>query len=516
MNRGGKKGIIITVIIILCIVALVAGGFLVYATTDLFHSNQSLFFKYIGQVLENFEAVENTQMAEIESLKESTPYQVTGKLKYEPTEENTDNNSQILGNMELNVTSNVNKPEEKAYTKATLRHQNSDLFTLEYAHSNNIYALKSNEIVTAFLGVENDNLKVLMQKLGITDTSTIPNTIEGMDMSQLFSVTEEEKAHIKDTYLNALIQNINKDSFSKDPDLTISKEGVTYQTTAYRLTLSGEEIRTLEIALLQTLQQDSITLNLLATKAKLLGLDENYTQVNSLNSQIQKQINEISNTNSLPNEGISIAVYVDSGKVITTEIIVNNEVKYTIYGEKQESTINRHITMENLSTDTKIEFAQTETRNNNETTNNIIISLNDSITVEIYVDSLGSAQEQAISTNVEASLSQDGEIYSTIYYNQETTFQEEMSEIIELTNSNCAVLNNYTTEQLLPLLESIGQRITVVLEEKKQAIGWKDEMQSIFERAEQGAQEYEQERQREQEALQSMINQVDKMMNEQV
>ena len=516
MNRGGKKGIIITVIIILCIVLLSVGGFLVYATTDLFHSNQSLFFKYIGQVLENFETVENTQMEEIKNLKESTPYQVTGKLTYEPAEESTDNNIKILSNMELDITSNVNKPEEKAYTKAILRHQNSDLFALEYAHSNNIYALKSNEIVTAFLGIENDNLKVLMQKLGITDTSTIPNTIEGMNMSQLFSITEEEKEHIKDTYVNTLMQNINKNSFSKEPDLTISKEGVTYQTTAYRLTLSAEELKALQIALLQTLQQDSITLNLLATKAKLLGLDENYTQVNSLNGQIQKQINQISNQTSLSNEGISIAVYVDSGKVITTEMIVNNEVKYTIYGEKQESTINRHVSMENLSTDTKIEFAQTETRNNNETINDIIISLNDSITAEIYVDNIGSAQEQAISTNVEASLSQDGEIYGTIYYNQEIAFQGEMTDIVELTNSNCAVLNNYTTEQLLSLLESIGQRIATVFEEKKQAIGWKDEIEGIFENAQQGAQAYEQERQNEQEALNSMLNEVDSMMNEQV
>ncbi len=513
MNRGGKKGIIITVIIILCIVVLAAGGFLVYATTDLFHSNQSLFFKYIGQVLENFQTVENTQMAEIENLKESMPYQVTGKLTYEPANGNTDSNSQILGNMQLNITSNVNKTEEKAYTKAILSHQNSDLFTLEYAHSNNIYALKSNEIITAFLGIENDNLKVLMQKLGITDTSTIPNTIEGMDMSQLLSITEEEKAHIKDTYVNALIQNINKDNFSKDPDLTISKESVTYQTTAYRLNLSGEELKTLQIALLQTLQQDSITLNFLATKAKLLGLDESYTQVNNLTNEIQKQINQISNQTSLSNEGISIAIYVDNGKVITTEIIINNEIKYTIYGETQESTVKRHISMENLSTDMKIVYEQNETRNGNETTNNIIINLNDIIEMQIYVENLGSAQEQAISTNVEVVFSENGEVNGAVYYNQEMTFQGKMTDIVELTNSNCAVLNNYTTEQLLPLLESIGQRIATVFEEKKQAIGWKDEIQGIFENAQQGAQEYEQERQNEQEALQSTINQVDRMMN---
>ena len=511
MNRGGKKGIIITIIIILCILLLAVGGFLVYATTDLFHSNQTLFFKYIGQVLENFEYVENTQMAEIENLKESMPYQVTGKLTYEPSEENTDNNSRILSNMELNITSNVSKPEEKAYTNATLRHENTDLFTLEYAHNNNIYALKSNEIVTAFLGVENDNLKVLMQKLGVTDNSIIPNTIEGVNINKLLSITEEEKQHIKDTYITALIQNINSDSFSKDANLTISKEGTIYNTTAYRLTLSAEELKTIKIALLQTLQQDSITLNLIATKAKALGLDENYTQVNNLNGQIQKQINQVSEQNSLSNEGVSIAVYVDNGKVITTEMIVDNEVKYTIYGDTQENSTKRHIYIENLSTDMKIIYEQTETTNSNSTINNITLNFNDYIIAELNIENIGSAQEQQLQTNIELILNE-----STIRYEQEITFQDEIDNIVELTNKNCAVLNNYTTEQLLPLLESIGERIATVFEEKKQAIGWRDDIQDILENVQQEAQEYEQERQNEQEALNSMLNQVGGMMNGQV
>ncbi len=509
MNRGGKKGIIITVIIILCIMALAIGGFLVYATTDLFHSNQSLFFKYVGQVLGNFEYVENTQMSEIANLKEIAPYQVEGKLTYEIGEEYKDNNSQILSNMELDITSNVNKPEKKAYTKAILRHQNADLFTLEYAHTDNTYALKSDEIVTAFLGIENDNLKVLMQKLGVTDTSTIPNEIKGMNFNSLFSITEEEKEHIKDTYVTALIQNIDKNHFFKDANITINKDGVTYQTTAYRLTLNQEELKQLQIALLQTLQQDSITLNLLATKAKQLGLSENYTQVNSLNSEIQKQINKINNEHNLSNEGISIAVYVDSGKVITTEIIVNNEEKYTIDGETKEGTTQRHISIENLNTDTKIDFEQIETKNSNQTINNITINLSDNIGMQIYVENTGSAQEQAISTNIEVSFSQNGNVNSTIYYNQETTFPGEIADIIELTSSNCAVLNNYTTEQLLPLLESIGQRIATVFEEKKQAIGWKDDILDILENT-------EQEMLNQQQELQSILNERDRIMNEQV
>lgn len=469
MYNGRKKGIIIAIIIVVLVIILGVAGFFVYSKTDLLKSNQTLFFKYMGQTLENFKYVENTQMAEIRKLKEQKPYIVAGTLSFESDDENNN----VLENMKLTLESKVDKTNEKSYAKANLEFNSQNLFTLEYANSNNIYALKSDEIATAYLGIENNNLKVLAQKLEVMDTTAIPDTITQVKLNQILKISEEEKLHLKETYLPVLIDSISKENYTKETDLAIEKQGVTYNTTAYRLGLNAEELKQLQIALLTALKEDSITLNLITTKAKLLGLDETYTQINNLNNEIEKQINRISKENTNIEAGLDIIVYVENGKVITTDIIVKNEIKLSFYGETKESNTNKYIAIENLTADAeynKIEIQLNETRSAAQSTLNIIANIDDEIKINAYITNTGSASENSLSTTYEITFMQD-ETTSTINYNQETAFKDEIGDIIEIDRTNCGVLNDYTTEQLQVLMQSLMQRITEVLTEKIQVVG---------------------------------------------
>lgn len=498
---NGRKKLIIIISIILLILILAIGGVFAYITTDLFKSNQTLFFKYMGQTLESIKYVENTQLSEIENLKEEKPYTIVGNLNFEAGETNTDINANILSKIGLNIEAKVNKPDEKAYAKANLTHNNQNLFTTEYANSNNIYALKSDEIVTAFLGIENGNLKVLAQKLGIYDTSAIPDSIKSININEILTITDEEKTHITETYFSVLTQNMNKENFSKESNIAVKKENVTYNATGYRLNLNSEELKQLEIALLQALKEDSITLNILTTKAKLLGLDEKYTQINNLTNEIEKQIKAINNSNTALENGLSMVVYVDKQEVILTEIIFRNEIKYTIYGTTNENANKRYLLIESLSGSSissdvelkKIEITLNETKSNIESIYNVLINIDDNIGIDIYLTNTGAAYENSLNTTCEVNVSK-GDLTSTIMYEQEMKFEEEINDIIELSRNNCGVLNDYTTEQLQVLMQGIKQRIETILKEKKQAIGWIEnvelddpELQQIEENNEQEA-----------------------------
>lgn len=474
MNYGKKRAIIIAIIIIILVITLGLTGMFLYINTDLFKSNQTLFVKYLGQAFEDIKFLENKQLSDIENLKKEMSYTVNSSLKYQSGETNTNLNENILSKMSLNIESKVNTLEEKTYSKAILSHNDQDLFTLEYANSNNIYALKSDEIVTAFLGIENDNLKVLAQKLGITDTTIIPNIIEKSDLEEIFSISQEEKEHIKETYLPVLIKSINKENFTKENNVVVQKEGMTYNATGYRLKLDSEDIKQIEISILQTLKEDSITLNLITTKAKLLGLDEKYTQINNLTYEIQNQIDTINNSNDMQNEGISIIIYVENEEVITTEIIIRNEIKYTIYKTTEENKIKHHLLIENLTAEAtynKIEIELSESINEEQSTYAGVIKLDDILAINVYLDNNGTASNENLTTVCYINISKDGTT-SIIAYQRGISFNEQVNDIIELDRNNCGVLNDYTTEQLQGLIQGVYQRILTIINEKKQIIGW--------------------------------------------
>lgn len=468
MYYGRKKAIIIAIVVILLVIILAVGGCFIYITTDLFKPSQTLFFKYMGQALEDLRYVENTQLSEIGELKQEMPYELKGSFNCIYEDEQGNGSKNIFETLKVGVEAKVNKPEEQAYAKLRLMKDNQDIFSLEYANSNNIHALKSEEIVTGFLGIENENLKVLAQKMGISDTSKIPNNIQSIALNSVFSMTEEEKQHIQDTYLPVLEEQIAKEKFSKEKNLVMSREGVNYNTTAYRLTLNAEEVKQIAIALLQVLKQDSITLDRIATKAKALGLNENDISINQLTNEIQNQINTIQNANTNIEEGISIAVYVDQGNVITTEIIVRNQFKYTLYGETKENSSKRYLLIENLDIAkdyNRIEIQEQETRSNLESTYHILLNIDNKIGINMDIVNTGSASENSLKTTAEVTFSQEDKNI-TLQYEQDMNFVDEIQGMIQLNRSNCGILNDYTTEQLQPLVKAIAERTVQVVTEK--------------------------------------------------
>lgn len=474
MHYGKKRAIIIASIVIGILLILGIGGTILYLKTDLFKSNQSLFFKYIEQAAKGIEYTQNTNMKNnINRIKEE-PFTLVGNLNYETDEKNNPTKN-ALKNMKFTVEAKVDNSEKKAYGVGTLKSNNQDLFKLEYANTDNIYALKSDEIVTAFVGIENQNLKVLAQKLGITNTSSIPNSIaQILNLGETLNLTEEEKSHIYETYMSVLEESIAKSNFTKNKDIAISRDGVVYNTTGYRLELNASELKQIEIKLLQALKEDSITLNLITTKAKIFNLEEKYTQINTLVQEIDGLINRINSESTNLQDGVIITVYVENGKVVTTEIIYKNEIKYTIYGHKENNTNSYYILIENLSATeeySKIEIKIEETSSNNASTLNVLINIDNEKGIEVYLENINDNEEDTLKTNCEVTINEEDNKNSILSYEQEIAFKESITDIIKIDRNSCAVLNDYPTEQLQVLVKSLAQRVQELINQKAQAVG---------------------------------------------
>lgn len=121
--------------------------------------------------------------------KQETPYITNAKVELSSTNNEINNNLQKI---KLVSEGKTDKSNNYAYSENKLEYSNSTIFNLKYLHDEDIYALKSDEIVNAYVGVRNKNLNVLMQKLGITSNINIPDEIVPIDYLKVTNLTEQE------------------------------------------------------------------------------------------------------------------------------------------------------------------------------------------------------------------------------------------------------------------------------------------------------------------------------------
>ena len=463
MYYGRKKWITIAIVAVVVVVLAIVAT-LVVLKTDLFKSDKVLFWKYVGKEFESGIPA-TTQLQDVEKMKEQSPYITNGELTISSTDEDA---NEVLEKIKLTLDSETDKVNKYSHTNAKVGYANATIFNLDYANQDDIYALKSDEIVTVYLGVRNENLNVLLQKLGIRISTGIPDKIEPLDYGELLKISDEEKAHIQETYTNIIINNISEDSYSKQTEAVIEKDGVSYNTTSYRLDLTADQISNILVNVLNTLKTDSITLNLIATKAKLLELDEEYSTVEGINAVIDDMIEEIQNAEFTDT---SFVVYSYKGETIATEILFRNELKMTIYNEESNiKLVGQDLTgesdFETVSMD--VMYAMTSTHTNI----NVKVEKDEEEVMTFNITNTGSATGGEIQTAAEFTMV-DEKSKETIMleYNETLEFVNEIEEKESLDETNCAILNDYTQDQLTALIQALANQIVVVYNQKAQMLG---------------------------------------------
>ena len=470
MYYGRKKGIIIAIVVVAVILVLGVAGTCVYMFTDLFKSNQDLFWKYMGKVVEDTQTSENTQLSEIAKLQEQSPYVVNGEL----TANYDGKNTKISGALEkakITVDSEVDKANDYAYVNLKMDYADNSLFDIKYVQDDDVYALKSDEIVSAYIGVRNKNLKVLAQKLlgsGV-DTSAIPDSIEAASYADLLSLSEEEKTNILNTYATVIKDSINQNNYSKQTEAVIEKDGVQYKTTSYRVDLSQAEVSSIIVKVLETLKTDNMTLNIISTKMQEMGIAEDEASITNITDQIDSLIDDVTETEFTDT---AFVVYAYKGQAIATEVILRNTAKITLYTTNLNNQQKVTAKVENLSdTDDYKVITVDMSAQNTSTTSTITVKVNcDGQEGYLNIQNTGSATQKSLNTDVELSATIDDET-ATLNYNQTMEFVPSLENVEQLDNTNCAILNDYPTDDLNNLIQALMQQIIVVYANKAQTLG---------------------------------------------
>lgn len=457
-----SKKIMIILVIVAILVAIGVIGVL-YAKTDLLKTNEQLFYKYLLKTKLIDDEIAQRYEKAIQNINSSN-YSSNGNINCSiAANNNTTNIANIQNLFSIKYNTLQNKLLKQSYTDFNVIANDQNMITIRYLKDNNIYALKSDSIINKYLAVQNSNLRELATKLEIQNAQKLPDSIPQMSLEEFFKVDEEASKNIVSTYTKVLTNKLEASSFSK----TTNSDG----TKIIELSLTEQDVYDIIKAMLETVKNDELTLNLIIQKASLLQYDLN---IDSLKTSIQEQIDEITNKNYSTEKGFTKIVITENGKE-TVKVGFQTMIE-TIVEENRNEPIKRQVSYEiDLTEKNKRSIIIKDTEGNN-IKQEITFGYNENVitaNIELFTldenekikDNVGKIQYQI---NNYASNEVNQNIVMVLLTEDNNIMQISIDNIIQLkqdiqiekiTNENALLLNNLSKEDLNNLLGRVISRI---------------------------------------------------------
>ena len=445
-NKGTKllrNGIIIiSILIVLLLVVFVV----LYFCTDLLKSDKQLFFKYASQLVETEGGFVENNIEAFYNKKQQMPYENEGKFDFTvDLGNNTNEQIDIANDFVVNFSGKTDKTNNKAEQNIELKYSDDVSWPLIYRHDGDIYGIQTDYVSSKYVAVENNNLKEFAGKVGMTDTSDVPEKIEVPENTTSFEYTEEEKQTVQEKYITILENQFRDDQFQAERN----EDG----TIRYILTMTNEEQKNLVIALLNELKTDDVTLGKINN---ILSEQDLYTNNTIEAEDIDSIIESLQEGNTEEGE-VQFIVAQKNSKLVSISLNQNdNNIQLT--KNNQEDSVNYSISV-NFKFDTGLSRIGTIGG-----------------TVYFSANYSGLNELNTVKENYELGIAvQDNNGQQvgkyTYQFENNVNFVDSVN-IDGLNEENAMILNNYEEESIQNFMTQLGERISNVNAEQMEKIGF--------------------------------------------
>lgn len=451
-SKNAKLKLIIISVVIITIAIVVA---VLFFFTDVFRTKRGAFFRYFKTTSSNLELLKEINFEDYVRVKESTPYIVNGEMTVRSSSNIAD--SSIMDKLKLKVEGKVNNEKEKVNYNIKINSNNTELFGISLAREKNVYAFYSPQISNAYIGIKNENLKQISQ--AIVGDTYVPNEITELNFDKILEVSKVEKSHI-DSYYNLLKNSSPDTAFSKKQE-KIKIDDQDYSVVTYTLKLENKESANVQDVLLTKLTQDSIMMDYLTSRFKLLNMDDQYTDINTFNIKMREKIENLKSNPDLA-EHIEIIVSEHRQKNIRTTIKIEDWYFEIIHLKEN----NKEIIIFELNGKT-FKIGKED--------NNIVLKysyeeddINKSIEIKQRLE--GTIEENNIRDIIEITTT-NGIKVANYYYEGSVNFTNDIGTIETFDESNSAILNNYSVQDIEPFIKQLKSKINNIYISKGASIG---------------------------------------------
>ena len=432
MQKKNKK--ILIILIILCIILILGITFsILYFATDLFKSNQELFLKYASKAFENSEdSFIGTDINEYFNKKEQTPYQNQGTLTPNIYTQNGQEQFENVNNFDISYTGGIDNLNSRLKEDISLNYSNDSKMEFSYQKVGEQIGLQTDYVNSKYVVSTAEEIPNLDADLGnVIEVLSKIQELKNIDLSW------EEIARIRDTYFNVLSSNLTEDNFVK-----VSSSDV----TGYQLNITGDELKNITLKLLETLQNDTETLDKINEYLKVQSSSNSITV-----NDIAKLIEDINNNQDILNKTVKITVYVNGGNLNRLEININENI-LDITKNKVDTNVGYNISFKGTG-DNPV---------------NILLNLNfTNITAN-----------EGITEDYEFQIGNNDITYN-YKLNNNINFQS-VSNIEDFSDDNAMILSNYDSAEVTSFISQVRQRIIDVNKELMERIGLLENENPLF------------------------------------
>lgn len=446
----GKK--IVSIIIVLLILLLIAGGAFAYAyiATDIFKTDQEMFFKYFAQITAEDGFIEKG-IVDFEKKKMQTPYKNSGEITIN-LEDPGELDEKILGKLNelvIKFDGQTDSVNQKTEQNIEIDYGNNVVLPISYKQDGNKFGLQSDKLSKQYIGIRNEKLKEFVTKFGVEDVSEIPDKIELSNVEEKVIFTDEEIEQLKQIYGTVLQQELLEENFTRVK---------TQQNESYTLELSAEQIKNIIIKMLEATKSNTMIIDKI--NELILEQDPEIEKIDvAVIDDLIKSINE-EDISEIPNLRLTIVqsnkqlkqimIQLGENQIIIEKSSVQDSIAYDINCDIKEESVNSFSLIEEaepamINIYFKLQYTGLETLSNVQ---------------QMY--QFGFCRSEG-----EEKLGYD---YTININNQ---FDESIS-INSLDKSNTVFLNDYDKEQVTKFLSQVGTKLLEINKNQMTELGLKE------------------------------------------
>ena len=438
MNQKKNTKILLILIIIIVIIILAGVGILVFAT-DIFKSDKEMFFKYMADIGDSKKGFIDDGLKQYFEKKNNTPYNDEGEFSVNISSDNEQKNVDSTNNFNISFSGQVDTANSKAAQNISLNYSNDVKFPINYKQIENKIGLQTKYVGSKFVAIETEKLNKFSEDLD--DVESYGEMVDKLQKMEKVELTEDEKSHIKDTYITVINQQLEKDKFSKVKESDMS---------GYKLSLTGTDLQNVLVKLLETLKNDQTTVDKLN---EYLKIQKNSAKITA--SQIDDAIKSIKDDTDFSDKNFEIAVYQKNRDVCklvieTTEGTIAIEKK--IEGNQQNIVVSYE-----MKEDKKSKISFSANFENLESLQNI---------KENYELIISSPEVTESSTTKDV----DSEVVYKYNFSNDVNFKDSAT-VEDFSSDNSLMLTDYDSDQVSSFLNAVVERISEVNEQQMGQLG---------------------------------------------